>query len=704
MTPGAHDCTSAGLLPGETGATQSSPAGTGETDGHADPQLGRTNGQSPTAPSWCDSTEPEIANLSINSGNSGSTPTPEVSHRSSRSPEVEERTEALGVGVGLVEPPASEEGLCFRSAELPTGEAAPACDLVQHARAVAEAGETPVEVLQRTLESVPAGSIGDFSIHRGEDLTVPDLMPDGGKVVAQGLLLEAKNMGGAPGRCAARLGPIRTRCEHWASNAATTRAAIWKRQVKPHKDMGLSKQEEESLLQLVRKVVRGLVTRSAVRAIVLEYPEIFAMASRQWTEKRMREAIESTLGQVELHMLVSFSIKSEVLADTGKEKPRLLQADGDTGQVLALQTIFILEKLLFAQGARLRGSIKYAPYHVVMDALIKDCQVTTVSNEKLKETLVVMGDGSSWDATVSRKLRSMVEDVFIDAVADIMQQGGWGAAADRAHRGQNRGKWTFARSKDGLAYRIPSCRRSGHRGTSCLNGLTNLVLWAWVISPRDGHHMCLNSGYVCLRNRAGNKGWCYSIFEGDDSLLRMEKRLYSEDEAFDLWHRLGFHMKLEAISEGLAEFCGSKLDVVKGSCIAWTPDPTRQIDGGTWTVSSALVNEALSNGISMEYRSLACTCVMAYVRNNLGSELMREYFMAIARWWDSPTAEALFEGFAEEVPTSVGRGSDALIRKHYPEVAGRLSLVQHIISPFEDYWVCGVDPEVDHGESSLVSG
>jgi hypothetical protein len=106
---------------------------------------------------------------------------------------------------------------------------------------------------------------------------------------------------------------------------------------------------------------------------------------------------------------------------------------------------------------------------------------------------------------------------------------------------------TYKKNKELKRIVIDAIRRSGHRGTSCLNWWVNFVCWHCAIfeNPED----FLDPKHRRGNDVAGQKRWLNSAFEGDDSLLVTSPKIVSGDNlhvaVLQFWERIGFNMKIE---------------------------------------------------------------------------------------------------------------------------------------------------------------
>ena len=95
---------------------------------------------------------------------------------------------------------------------------------------------------------------------------------------------------------------------------------------------------------------------------------------------------------------------------------------------------------------------------------------------------------------------------------------------------------------------LKAIRRSGHRGTSCLNWWVNFVLWSASVSSNPW--VLLYEKQDHCKDINGKSIWIRLVLEGDDSLARICPAPSTPEEdtrtAYFLafWKRQGFDMKI----------------------------------------------------------------------------------------------------------------------------------------------------------------
>jgi hypothetical protein len=94
---------------------------------------------------------------------------------------------------------------------------------------------------------------------------------------------------------------------------------------------------------------------------------------------------------------------------------------------------------------------------------------------------------------------------------------------------------------------IDSIRRSGHRGTSCLNWWVNNVLWVCALCHNSEKAICPTA--TNFLDFWGQTITIRRAFEGDDSGLTISPSMVDESDprfvyALEFWRRAGFNMKI----------------------------------------------------------------------------------------------------------------------------------------------------------------
>lgn len=114
-------------------------------------------------------------------------------------------------------------------------------------------------------------------------------------------------------------------------------------------------------------------------------------------------------------------------------------------------------------------------------------------------------------------------------------------------------------------FHLNAIRRSGHRGTSCLNWWMNFALWACSITNTP--EMFLTNSRTWFTDHTGKTRWWRGVFEGDDSFCRLFPAIVDGDtfhtELLAKWERYGHRMKL-IICGSSGEFCATQYSITDG--------------------------------------------------------------------------------------------------------------------------------------------
>lgn len=270
--------------------------------------------------------------------------------------------------------------------------------------------------------------------------------------------------------------------------------------------------------------------------------------SGKWTEDRLTKAVEGLCCRIDPQFKLSCDVKLESMPE-GKA-PRMLIADGDEGQVMALLTICCIEDLIKAHVPK--KTIKGLGKRAAMERMAAELRVPKAAFSKTKGTKasVFEGDGSAWDTTCSAALRECMENPVIFHVSAILKSlmvepPSWNIAHDDVcARAQL--VLTFKKNNEFKRLIIDAIRRSGHRGTSCLNWWDNFV--GWHVAIFETPEIFLDPDVRYGRDHTGVMRWLGSGFEGDDSVLSTTPEIKSGDELYvaiiQRWERLGFNMKI----------------------------------------------------------------------------------------------------------------------------------------------------------------
>jgi len=361
---------------------------------------------------------------------------------------------------------------------------------------------------------------------------------------------------------------------------------------------------------------RGIFTKGAIEEWARNNPDLKELKSSKWSEERMAKAIEDLhahMGPIE----PKFAIKCEALPPKGKA-PRMLIADGEVGQVCSLLTIRCFEDLLFARFHD--HSIKHRSSD---DALTET--LTRMRGSGQHDQQLCEGDGSAWDTTVSEGLRDMTEnDILWHITAILADVSGipreWGEKAMALNtkkkfkvKAKAKDKFTGLLTRE-VSETIAAFRRSGHRGTSCLNWWINFTVWHCILTTEPELALDPTRRWYPSALAGGGQVFVDYVMEGDDSLLCTRHVQEHSEEIAAAWHRYGFNMKLVWPEPGRhATVVGYNVYVDRRGPVPeeMMPEPMRGLVSSAWSTSSILKQEIRDGNGSPSYHGIAASSYLA---------------------------------------------------------------------------------------------
>jgi hypothetical protein len=384
----------------------------------------------------------------------------------------------------------------------------------------------------------------------------------------------------------------------------------------------------------IRKMVNALITQAfgekRVRKVVGSI--LFGdLKSKKWSRVRVENGLQQLHERYSPGMQFTCSIKLEPMPH-GKP-PRLLIADGDGGQIKSWLVIGTLERLLFAHFAN--NSIKQGSKAEAMELHEAHMRI-----QKAK-VAIMENDGSAWDACCRHELRNLIEVPVIESIIAtidtiVIAENEWSqhrVRKDKARqlplRFQPKVRYTDPEPKvtqeelecaamnKPVFIHIDAIRRSGDRGTSCLNFLTNMVCWSWVLC--GGKSCCLMTKDRCLAVPLynGKTSTVKIKCEGDDSHV-MTTYHFTQDEMKEMserWVRLGHRPNLHHRLPGtVTEFTGYHFLVDEHGIVPGSgcPDLNRTMISASVTLAKEPARELRDKKERIETSkvasaSLACT-------------------------------------------------------------------------------------------------
>lgn len=402
-----------------------------------------------------------------------------------------------------------------------------------------------------------------------------------------------------------------------ANNTENVDAAIEGRVTKKQNQCHMPKRQREAILRIGEVACHGLTNdqgKKVVSAIfskenVLQWLQdtpLHEMKSGKWSPERFWSAVGQLCLEYDPDFMMSVSIKAEPMP-AGKP-PRMLIADGDKGQVMALLVIKCFEDLLFT--VMKSRSIKHdSKYNAIRRV------TSTVRMAGRKNVGTMEGDGSAWDTTCTELVRAYCENGVIGHITDIICEYCSGLVPEqwlRAHQHTCNTPVLTLRTSDGLLREIAAIRRSGHRGTSVLNWWVNFCMWTSCVSKTPW--LYVNPGVATTEGIDGGKVRFHYSYEGDDSLVALAPHNAKIQKAIEgRWRTAGFNMKLFHRAPGeTAEFCGYHIKVGEdGPTSMFMPDLKRTLKNGHTSCSTAAVRAA-KDGDMETLKGVAKAKALAY--------------------------------------------------------------------------------------------
>lgn len=294
---------------------------------------------------------------------------------------------------------------------------------------------------------------------------------------------------------------------------------------------------------------KGVFSKARIQKWAEENLHLEEIRSGKWSQKRLEDSFESLMTQAFPEYQFKGAVKLEPMPE-GKP-PRMLIADGDSGQLMALVVVKCFEDLLFTWMEQ--HSIKHAA---------KRCAVQRVVDGLIKPgAKVVEGDGSAWDTTCNADIRNAVENPIIQHIMQEIIR--YGVVPEQWHREhldaceRKKIKLFFAKYGEKIRLAIEAIRRSGHRGTSCLNWWENFTNWVCSIFVEPERF--LNPRARKGKDETGIMRWFNFAMEGDDSICSLQPPMEEGDAInayfLEWWKRQGFRMQV-VYADKRATFCG----------------------------------------------------------------------------------------------------------------------------------------------------
>lgn len=337
------------------------------------------------------------------------------------------------------------------------------------------------------------------------------------------------------------------------SNTNTNMAdAIDRRITQKKKPYRLSAEQKRDISRIVDALCAngGLYSTKKILDVVnrvLWEPNFADLKSRKWSNERMVAAVEKLWATMDLEFSLDCFVKTE--AQTNSKPARPIKNDGDVGQVMSLLVIAIFDLLTYEEHKC------HAIKHKTKEEALKD--VVDMFQGKLYMTAT---DGSAWDASCKHEIRDLIENRILFHIMEVVMDLGYVPEQWlQKHQEVNEKKklrLRFRRKcfKDNIYHNIEAIRRSGHRGTSSLNWIVNVVLTLYANFPVASCITLLNQAQTrrVVSRWSDKKIWFSWACDGDDMFYGMSHCHTPEQRETELalWDAAGFTMKVNQEDNG----------------------------------------------------------------------------------------------------------------------------------------------------------
>jgi len=412
------------------------------------------------------------------------------------------------------------------------------------------------------------------------------------------------------------VGPIPALPNIYKNSASNVKAGKEKRMDEKFRPFEPTKADVKKIRRLVGEATgmhpkRAIFSAKRIQRWAEEKLHLDQLVSGKWSAERTAASIQNMLQKAYPKMTFKVSIKAECMPE-GKA-PRILIADGDDGQLMALLVVKCFEDLLFDWMED--KSIKHAGKR---DAIYRNIKSLTKKGARLIE-----GDGSAWDSTCRQGIRDLCENPIMRHIMQVLIPYGvvpeqWHAEHEACNT-KAKLKLFFDSKMEKMSIWIEAIRRSGQRGTSCLNWWINFC--NWICSIMEEPWLFLDPTKRNGKDVTGKMRWWNGAFEGDDSLCALFPPMIEGDELsnmfLDWWKRMGFNMKI-VFADKRAEFCGWHIICVRGEPTGFAaPDLARAIKNAGVSVSGEAKRAAL-DGDFKTLRDNAASKSISYAFNFAG--------------------------------------------------------------------------------------
>lgn len=405
------------------------------------------------------------------------------------------------------------------------------------------------------------------------------------------------------------VGPCQVKPNVYSKTGNNVKAAIEKRITEKKVEFTLNDADKRRIGSLVRKSMSdhkacGVFSKERIRQWAIDNLDLENLKSGKWSTERFKASLENLYATDEPQYKFKAGIKYECMPE-GKA-PRLLIADGDDGQLMALAVVKCFEDLLFHHFEK--KSIKHVAKREAIDRVLGELYK--------KGAGTVEGDGSAWDTTCNSEIRGLIENPVLRHIMTQLNEFGvlpatWAEEHQKACESKQL-RLFFKNKFETLTVTIDAIRRSGHRGTSCLNWWINFVMWVSSVfrEPERFLDVTVRRGV----DLTGTQRWWNGCFEGDDSLCSMLPPMKEGDSLSKLflafWKGGGFNMKI-VFCDKRATFVGWHLGCTSGELNHFRcPELPRALANSGVSVSTGAI-EAAKKGCRKTAEELAAASSLA---------------------------------------------------------------------------------------------
>lgn len=419
------------------------------------------------------------------------------------------------------------------------------------------------------------------------------------RVVGESIPPEPKNL-------AQQIGPDLIPVEAFGNTEGNVRAAMKKRiDPLPFEKVKRNTSHDKTVKNInktVNALMKVVFTKEKVHRWREENCQLLDGKSKKWSEQRWENAYDNAMQDIDSSIQQSFQIKTNEAGPSKGKAPRIIINLGDEAQVMANLPIKCVEDLTFEFFKE--ASIKGIDKPSAISRVCKRLRLRDGNSVAGRFSHVIEGDGSSWDTCCNSTIRGMTENRIIREVirhlsGDNEVPDAWlQKVMNDLDKPTLKGKVKI----DGevltpLKALIVAIRQSGHRGTSVLNYLINLIVWLSVMceepdkmigKTKDGR---LFERFRCRWCPTERNHFLRYAFEGDDSALTSTIDFLKYESLIETaWTACGFRMKLnhDKIKKYITFVGYDILTDDYGTTDTFIPEIPRNIASCAWSTSPLL--------------------------------------------------------------------------------------------------------------------